>query len=109
MVTALLLAPNPAALMGLRRVPFPGYSLAAHFGCFFALGALTLASRLPFSRRATLAGLVGYGAAVELLQGLVPQRTVEFADFVANAAGVAAGAGAYAAAEWYRRRRAAER
>lgn len=108
-VTALLLAPNPAVLMGLRHVPFSGYALAAHFGCFFVLGILTLASRLPSPWWATLAVLGGYGVGIELLQGLVPQRTIDFADFLANAVGIAAGVGAYAAAEWYWRRQTAAR
>ncbi len=105
MVTTLLLVPNPVALVGLRQMPLPGYSLLAHFGSFVLISVLTLASRVPVSFPATLALLVSYGAAMELLQGLVPRRTVEFRDFVANTLGIAVGAAAYAAAEWYRRRR----
>lgn len=108
-VTALLLLPNPASMVGLRSVPFSGYSAIAHFACFFLLATLTLASRLPVSRQATLGVLLAYGLAVELLQGFVPPRTVEFGDFVANTLGVAAGAMAYAAAERYRQRRTRER
>lgn len=103
-VTALLLVPDPSALVGMRRVPLSGYSTAAHIGSFILLSVLTLASRLPLSMTAALAVLVSYGAVVELLQWFVPRRTVSFGDFVANALGIAVGAGAYAVAEWYRRR-----
>ncbi len=104
-VTALLLVPNPAALVGLRRAPMPGYALLAHLGSFFLLSVLTLASRLPISWPGTLGVLVSYGAIVELLQGFVPRRTVAFADFVANTVGIVLGATAYACATWYWRRR----
>ncbi len=93
----------------MAEVPLTGYALLAHTGSFFLLSVLTLASRLPLSVPATLAVLVVYGASVELLQGLVPRRTVSFADFVANTLGIAMGAAAYAAADWYRRRRIQER
>ncbi len=104
-VTTLLLVPNPGVLVGMRQAPLARYALLAHVGSFFLLSVLTLSSRLPLSVPATLAGLLFYGAAVELLQGLVPRRTVSFADFLANALGIAMGAAAYAAAAWYRRRR----
>ena len=104
-VTVLLLVPNPAALVGLRHAPRPGYALLAHLGSFFLLSVLTLASRLPVSWPATLGVLVSYGAVVELLQGFVPRRTVAFADFVANTVGIVLGAAAYACATWYWRRR----
>lgn len=105
MVTTLLLVPDPSGLVGLREGRLSGYSTIAHIGCFFVLSTLTLASGLPFSMPATLALLVSYGGVVELLQGLVPRRTVSFSDFIANTLGIAVGAAAYAAAEWYRRRR----
>ena len=104
-VTTLLLVPDPSGLVGLREGRLSGYSTMAHIGCFFVLSTLTLASRLPFSMSATLALLMSYGGVVELLQGLVPRRTVSFNDFLANTLGIAVGAAAYATAEWYRRRR----
>ncbi len=104
-VTALLLVPNPAALVGLRHAPRPGYALLAHLGSFFLLSILTLASRLPLPWPATLGVLVSYGALVEWLQGFVPRRTVTFTDFVANTVGIVLGAAAYACAIWYWRRR----
>ena len=105
MVTALMLSPNPAAMVGLRSVSLSGYSTAAHVGSFILLSVLTLGSRLPVSVPATLALLVVYGIVVELLQGLVPHRFVSLGDFVANGLGIAVGACIYAAAEWLRRRR----
>lgn len=104
-VTALMLSPNPAALVGLRSASLSAYSTAAHLGSFILLSVLTLGSRLPMSVPATLALLVVYGIVVELFQGLVPRRCVSLEDLVANGLGIAIGAAVYAAAEWLRRRR----
>ncbi len=106
-VTVLLLVPDPSALVGLSKSAISGYSLIAHVACFFAISLLTLLSRPPVSAPATVTILMAYGATVEMLQGLVPQRTVEFRDFVANALGIAAGVAAYAAVEGCRQWRAA--
>jgi VanZ family protein len=43
------------------------------------------------SRAAVVAGLIGYGIAIELLQALLPLRVAELADLVANVSGIAIG------------------
>jgi hypothetical protein len=82
-------------LMPLRGVPLPGSDLVAHFLVF---GAMALAA-VSFSRRpqqlAWLALLtVALGGALEYAQSFLPQRSAEFADLVADAAGGLTGYGA---------------
>lgn len=42
-------------------------------------------------RAVVVAGLIGYGIAIELLQALLPLRVAELADLAANATGIAIG------------------
>lgn len=46
------------------------------------------------------AALLAWGAALELLQGLLPPRQADVADLLADAVGLVVGAAAYAAARW---------
>jgi VanZ family protein len=96
-LTALLLVPDPAALVGLERVPiFPWGKIGIHFTAFTILAVLVHATRWPKPPgRVLTALLVFYGLATESLQALVPPRTCRLMDYVENLAGVAAGSGIY--------------
>lgn len=97
LLTALLLAPNPADVVGLREVPaFPWGDFGIHFTALMILSVLAHATRWP-KRPAwlLLAILLIYAVATESLQALVPPRTVELKDYVENILGVLAGTGCY--------------
>jgi hypothetical protein len=91
LLTVLLLAPDPAALLGMRRVPGVNGGLGVHFAAFLVLGALVGASRLPARRPWVIVPLAIYAVGIELAQGLVPRRTVQWEDLVENVGGLAAG------------------
>lgn len=109
LLTVLLLAPNPAAVVGLRRVPvFPWGDIGIHFTAFTILTLLVHGLRWP--KRIgwpVLVVLLAYGVATESLQWFVPPRTVELLDFTENILGVAAGTGIYWLTHRLIRRRAA--
>ena len=92
LLTVLLLVPDPLALFGIRRVPSVSKGMGVHFLCFSVLGFLVLASRLRVQRVLLALLLIGYATATELLQSLVPRRTVEPRDLIENLLGLAAGA-----------------
>jgi VanZ family protein len=72
----------------------------AHLVAFVPLGCLLVAGRWPMRRRIVLGALVAYALASELLQGLVPQRTVQWADTVQNVSGLLLGAALAVAARY---------
>jgi VanZ family protein len=95
---ALMPAPPQAASLG--------WDKANHLLAFTALAACAV-----FGFRgqraalwAVLAALLAFGAAIELLQQLVPNRQAEWADLLADAAGIALGAAL--ASAWLRWRAA---
>jgi hypothetical protein len=90
-LTALLLAPNPWALLGLRPPPGEGSSFGTHFGCFVVLGVLARWARFSGRPMAWAGALVGYAVLVELGQALVPTRSVQWQDLAANLTGLACG------------------
>ena len=92
LLTLLLLAPDPWALLGIEWPRAGGQGIGVHFICFAVLGVMIAASRLPY--RPWLPGgvLAGYAVAVELLQYYAPPRTVEFRDLLENLLGAATGA-----------------
>jgi hypothetical protein len=98
LLTVLLLAPNPAALVGLRAVPtLPWGKFGVHLLAFTILSLLVHCSRWPARLCWPLiAFLMVYGIATEWLQRFVPTRTVRLMDAVENMLGVAAGVGIYA-------------
>lgn len=81
------LAPLPAA------PDLPSYSdKLVHFACYLVLGWLaTLAQRRRQAQLLATAGMVVLGVAIECLQGLLPWRSFEWLDMVANGAGVVTG------------------
>jgi VanZ family protein len=73
----------------------------AHLLAFAAL-ALSAAHAYAATRMAITAGLLcGWGATIEAIQALLPTRSAELGDLLADALGIAAGlAGAAAARRW---------
>ena len=67
---------------------FPHVDKVAHFGIFFALAiVMDKAFKLPLWVQIFL--LAGYGAAIEVMQGMLPYRQASVADFIADFAGAA--------------------
>jgi VanZ family protein len=94
-VTALMLVPQPpsAADTGWDKL---NHVLAFAGPMFAGLAASGRPSRTQVL--ALAAALLAWGGALELLQGLMPPRSAEWADWLADAVGVAAGAAAHALA-----------
>jgi hypothetical protein len=93
LLTTLLLAPDPAALIGLSDRPqFPWGSFGIHWIALAGLGFLAPGSFWPRPiSRPLVAALVIYGTAGELLQWFVPSRHVRWDDWAQNMLGVASG------------------
>ena len=68
-----------------RLMPF------AHILSFTVLSLLTFTACLPLPRWSILLLLAIYGGATEIIQGLIPHRTTEWADFFQDLGGVAIG------------------
>lgn len=104
-LTTLLLAPNPAELLGLRGAPdFPLGDKGVHFSVFAGLSMLSCSVRWP--KRPTVAMIVllmTYAVATESLQVFVPTRSIELFDYAANFLGLLTGLAAYSAVCWLRR------
>jgi hypothetical protein len=96
-LTVLLLAPNPAGLVGLSEIPmFPWGKFGIHLSAFIGLTILIHASRWP--RRLCwplFVFLLAYGLATESLQAFVPTRTVRLMDYTENILGVFIGSAVY--------------
>jgi hypothetical protein len=91
LLSVLLLAPDPFALVGLSRPPGPPGGRGVHLAFFTVLAFLVHASRWP-ARRAWLGVLlVGYALSTETLQLWIPNRATESLDFLENLLGLAAG------------------
>jgi hypothetical protein len=92
-LTILLLAPDPARIVGLSKRPeFPWGSFGVHWIALAILSFLVLGSLWP--KRLTwrpVVGLVVYGTAGELLQYFVPTRHVQWLDWTQNMLGVGTG------------------
>jgi glycopeptide antibiotics resistance protein len=105
LLTALLLVPNPAALVGLRAVPtFPWGKFGVHLIAFTILTVLVHVTRWP--KRLCwplIVFLVVYGITTESLQLFVPHRTARVMDAIENILGIAAGTGIYWLAQAFRR------
>jgi len=90
-LTALLLVPEPAKLLGIAKTSVPSINRGVHFASFLILAVLACASRWPIGRRRLALVLVGYAFLSEGLQGLVPPRQVDPLDLAENLAGLLAG------------------
>jgi hypothetical protein len=90
-LTVLLLVPNPAALLGLKRIPGPPDGRGIHLVLFTLMALFVSACRLPVRRASLMAVLIGYGILTETLQWFVPPRTVELLDYTENIIGVLLG------------------
>jgi VanZ family protein len=101
-VAWLALTPRPPAVV------HSGWDKLDHGLAFAALAAC---ARLAWERVGTpVAGLVGYGALIEIVQTRVPGRQGDVGDFIADVAGIAVGLALVAGARQLalrRRRRAA--
>lgn len=97
LLTVLLLVPDPAAVVPLPQVPtFLWSDVGLHFAAFALLAVLTYAARWPQPPgRILVALLLAYGMATELLQALVPLRTVAIEDCVGNLLGILIATGVY--------------
>lgn len=82
-LTLALLPPSP-------YIPATIWDKANHVFAFAVLAVLGCASYRGRTAR-VLAGLLAYGAAIEVLQALTPYRWGEFADVVADAVGLLLG------------------
>lgn len=87
-ITVLALTPAPEEQVGL------GWDKLNHAAAFAALGwCAALGYRGTRGQTlAALAGVLAFGAAIELLQLSVPNRSAEWADLAADAIGMAIGA-----------------
>jgi VanZ family protein len=97
LLTVLLLTPNPAAVVGLTRVPwFPWGNVGIHFCAFSLLTILVHATRWPKPLYWLLIVLLlMYAGTTESLQHFVPSRSVELKDYLENFLGIAAGTATY--------------
>ncbi len=79
LLTVLLLAPNPAAVVGLRKVPtFPWGDMGMHFTAFAILTLIVNAARWPrCPGRFIVVLLLVYGIAAESLQAFISPRAVD--------------------------------
>ena len=94
-----LMPPSPS-------LPSTGWDKSNHALGFMALAFLSHWA-WPGRTAAALAGLLAYGALIEVLQSLTPNRQAEFADLFADAVGLAIGAvTAWLVAHWMHRRSA---
>ncbi len=97
LLTVLLLASNPAAMVGLQEVPvFPWGKFGVHLIAFTGLGLLANATRWPQRLWWPLiVFLVVYGITTESLQLLVPSRTARVMDGIENILGIGLGSFLY--------------
>ncbi len=102
LLTVLLLVPEPAEVLGLRRIPrLPWGDIGIHFTAFTILTLLVHGLRWPTGVRwPIVAALLAYGLVTESLQVFVPSRSVDWLDYLENMLGVAGGTGIY----WLARR-----
>lgn len=71
-------------------IPATGWDKSNHLLAFFVM-ALLGRRAYPGRTMAMLAGLLAYGALVEVLQSLTPDRSAEWQDLAADAIGLALG------------------
>jgi len=101
LLSVLLLVPDPAAVVPLPEVPaFLWSDVALHFAAFALLAVLTYAARWPQRPGGLLVILLlAYGMGTELLQAMVPLRTVAIEDCAGNLLGILVATGVYRLAQ----------
>ncbi len=67
---------------------FPHVDKVAHFGIFFVL-AVVMDKAFKIPLWVQILTLAGYGAAIEVMQDMLPYRQASVADFIADFAGAA--------------------
>lgn len=81
-----------------------GFDKAAHFFFFSVLMVLTIIgfrkqyqfiSLRTHAERGALLACVGFGASIEVIQSMIPGRSVEYEDIIANILGCLLGYGIY--------------
>jgi len=79
--------PNPGGLNG------PHIDKLLHFSAFVWLAISAALALIPGRRSAwrVVAGLLAYGAFIEIVQAFIPGRDASLLDLLADAAGIAAG------------------
>jgi hypothetical protein len=93
-LTLLLLTSDPSRLIFVHG-PLPWLLQAllpvAHVVSFLVLAVLALTPRWPVPRWMVVAFLACYGGMTEIIQGFVPRRTPEWADWFQDLGGIVAG------------------
>jgi hypothetical protein len=93
-LSLLLLSPNPATVIGCSDgLPWVLQTLMpyAHLLSFSVFAILMLLARWPMPRWSIALLLAAYGGATEIIQGFIPPRTPEWADWFQDVGGVAMG------------------
>ena len=106
-LTAGLLAPHGGSIFLPKFAAGLGdYPDLQHFLAFVLLALLVAAARWPIARWPAITALVGYAVLTELAQAVIPGRTADLWDGLANLAGLAVGAGVWKIGDRRRERRA---
>lgn len=90
-LTVGLVHPQGGNVTGLGVDQFGDHPDLPHFVAFAVLAMLAQAARLPASGRYVMATLLVYAAVAELAQALIPGRTANLLDGLANILGILAG------------------
>ena len=108
LIEALMLWPNPPSVPQGWTLALPDFippDKLVHFG-LFAVMCLLIVRALAVDARPKLVAFIAtaaFGGCTEIQQHFVPTRSMEFGDFLADAAGAAIGLAIFAA--WALRRR----
>jgi len=78
---------SPGSVPALLKILMP----IAHMLSFTVLSLLTFAACLPLPRWGILLFLAAYGGATEIIQGFIPPRTPDWADWFQDLGGIAVG------------------
>jgi hypothetical protein len=90
-LTAGLVHPQGGAITGLAGASMGEHPDLQHFAAFVVLAALALAARFDVTLSALATALIAYAVAGEVVQMVIPGRTANFMDGLANVLGIAAG------------------
>jgi len=88
---ALVVAVSVAFVIPVPEVGAPGTDKTAHLVIFAIVGLLLMVAWSRLGWVVAVLIVVGYGFAIEIVQGILPWRSFEWLDLAADAAGGAAG------------------